>query len=64
MGILNVLQEYAMNQFVEQKERSQVTFSPERLNEYVEENNPVRVVDVFVQRLQATICFPTRYANP
>ena len=33
------------------KDRSQSTLFPERLDDYVGENNPVRVVDVFVDEL-------------
>ncbi|MDP7099397.1 MAG: IS5/IS1182 family transposase, partial [Rhodospirillales bacterium] len=40
-----------MKCFVEGEDRSQSTLFPERLDDYVGENNPVRVVDVFVDEL-------------
>jgi transposase len=40
-----------MKRFVEQEERSQIILFPVRLDDYVEEDNPVRVVDVFVEGL-------------
>jgi len=40
-----------MKRFVEGEERSQSTLFPERLDDYVGEDNSVRVVDVFVDEL-------------
>ncbi len=40
-----------MKRFVEGEDRSQSTLFPERLEDYVGEDNPVRVVDVFVDEL-------------
>lgn len=40
-----------MKRFVEGANRSQSTLFPERLDEYIAEDNPVRVVDVFVDEL-------------
>jgi transposase len=40
-----------MKRFVEGEDRSQSTLFPERLDDYVAEANPVRVVDVFVDEL-------------
>ena len=40
-----------MKRFVEGEDRSQNTLFPERLDDYVGEDNPVRVVDVFVDEL-------------
>ena len=40
-----------MKRFVEGVDRSQSVLFPERLDEYIDENNPVRVVDVFVDEL-------------
>jgi len=40
-----------MKRFVEGEDRSQSTLFPERLDDYVDEDNPVRVVDVFVDEL-------------
>jgi len=40
-----------MKRFIEGEDRSQSTLFPERLDDYVCEDNPVRVVDVFVNEL-------------
>jgi transposase len=40
-----------MKRFVEGADRGQSTLFPERLDDWVDENNPVRVIDVFVDRL-------------
>jgi len=40
-----------MNGFIECEKRSQSTLLPENLDEYVGEENSVRVVDVFVDSL-------------
>ena len=40
-----------MKRFIEGEDRKQVTLFPERLEDYVAEDNPVRVVDVFVDEL-------------
>jgi len=40
-----------MKRFVEGEDRSQSTLFPERLDDYVADDNPVRVVDVFVDEL-------------
>src|ERR1700691_1276466 len=40
-----------MKRYVEGQDRSQVTLFPESLDEYIVEDNPVRVVDVFVDEL-------------
>ena len=40
-----------MKRFIEGEDRSQITLFPERLEDYVGENNPVRVVDAFVDHL-------------
>ena len=40
-----------MGRFVDGEDRSQSTLLPERLDDYVTEDNPVRVVDVFVDNL-------------
>ena len=41
-----------MKRFIESDERMQGTLFPEYLEDYVAENNPVRVVDVFVEHLE------------
>jgi transposase len=40
-----------MKRFVEGEDRSQSTMFPERLDDYIAEDNPVRVIDVFVDEL-------------
>jgi transposase len=40
-----------MKRYVEGQDRSQVTLFPESLDEYIAEDDPVRVVDVFVDEL-------------
>ena len=40
-----------MKRFIEGQERSQSTLFPESLEDYIAEDNPVRVVDVFVEEL-------------
>ena len=40
-----------MSKFIEGLDRSQGTLFPERLDDYVEEENPVRVIDVFIDDL-------------
>ena len=44
-----------MKRYVEDQDRSQVTLFPESLDEYIAEDNPVRVVDVFVNELDLKI---------
>ena len=43
---------HGMKRFIEGEERSQVTLLPECLDDYIGEDNPVRVVDAFVDELQ------------
>jgi transposase len=40
-----------MSGFIEGENRDQSTLFPERVDDYVDENSPVRVVDVFIDRL-------------
>ena len=40
-----------MKRFIESEDRNQSTLFPERLDDYIAEDNPVRVVDVFVDEL-------------
>jgi transposase len=40
-----------MKRFVEGVDRTQALLLPEQLDDYVTENNPVRVIDVFVDEL-------------
>jgi hypothetical protein len=40
-----------MKRFIEGEDRRQATLLPESLEDYVTEDNPVRVVDVFIDEL-------------
>ena len=40
-----------MKRFIQSVDRSQGTLFPEHLDDYVHDDNPVRVVDVFVEQL-------------
>ena len=40
-----------MSGFIEGEDRNQATMFPERLDDYVTEDSPVRVVDVFIDDL-------------
>jgi transposase len=40
-----------MRRFVEGVDRSQTSLFPESLDDWVDENNPVRVIDAFVDAL-------------
>lgn len=40
-----------MKRFIQGEHRGQGTLLPERLDDYVSDTNPVRVVDVFVDEL-------------
>lgn len=40
-----------MKRFIEGEDRHQSTLFPERLDEYIAEDNPVRVIDVIVDEL-------------
>ena len=40
-----------MKRFIEGEDRSQSTLFPERLDDYIAEDNPVRVIEVFVEEL-------------
>jgi transposase len=43
-----------MKRFIEGESRTQATLFPEALDEYITEENPVRVIDVFVDELNLT----------
>src|SRR6202022_4284015 len=43
-----------MKRFVEGGDRNQVTLLPECLDDYIGEDNPVRVIDVFIDELDLT----------
>ena len=40
-----------MKRFIQGQDRTQSTLLPELLDEYIAEDNPVRVIDVFVDQL-------------
>jgi hypothetical protein len=40
-----------MGRFVEEADRGQRTLLPECLDDFIDESNPVRVIDVFVDAL-------------
>ena len=40
-----------MSRFIEGENRHQATLFPERLDDYVAEESPVRVIDVFIDEL-------------
>jgi hypothetical protein len=40
-----------MKRFIEGEDRQQVTLLPECLDDFIGEDNPVRVIDVFVEEL-------------
>jgi hypothetical protein len=40
-----------MNRFIEGEDRWQATLLPDSLEDYVTDDNPVRVVDVFIDEL-------------
>jgi transposase len=44
-----------MKRFVEGEDRSQSTLFPERLEDYIAEDNPVRVIEVFVEELDLNL---------
>src|SRR5215469_3201959 len=47
-----------MKRYVEGEDRCQAILFPERLDDYIAEDNPVRVIDVFVEELDlATLGF-------
>jgi len=43
-----------MKRFIEGESRTQATLFPEALDNYITEENPVRVIDVFVDELDLT----------
>jgi transposase len=44
-----------MKRFIEGEARSQSTLFPERLEDYIAEDNPVRVIEVFVEELDLNL---------
>jgi hypothetical protein len=49
--IVEIVSGAIMKRFIEGETRTQVTLLPKCLDDYVAEENPVRVVDVFVDEL-------------
>jgi hypothetical protein len=47
MELSKALRKYAIKWFVEQEERGQIILFPERHDNYLNEDNPVRVADAF-----------------
>ncbi len=43
-----------MNRYIEGADRNQVTLFPDRLEDWIDEDNPVRVIDAFVDGLDLT----------
>jgi hypothetical protein len=48
---LVILRGKLMRRFVEQADRGQSTLLPECLDDFIDDSNPVRVIDVFVDAL-------------
>ena len=47
-----------MSKFINGQDRSQATLFPERLDDYVAEDNPVRAIDVVIDDLDISgLCF-------
>ena len=44
-----------MKRFIEGEDRRQAILLPESLEDYVAEDNPVRVIDVFIDELEAPV---------
>ena len=44
-----------MPRFIQGEPRTQATLFPERLEDYISEDNPVRVIEVFVDELDLEI---------
>ncbi len=40
-----------MKRFVEEHDRTQATLFPERLDDYISPENPIRVIDAYVEKL-------------
>ena len=56
--------DHRMSRFIKGESRSQITLFPEAVDEYIEEDNPVRVIDVFVDDLDlSALGFKTEPAD-
>jgi transposase len=49
-----------MKRFVEGTDRGQTTLFPECLEDWIDENNPVRVIDAFVDKLDLSGLTPDK----
>jgi hypothetical protein len=49
--VLSQQSEFLIKRYVGGEDRSQSTFFPERLDDYIAEDNPMRVIDAFVEAL-------------
>ena len=49
--------------YMEKRDRAQMSFLPECVEDDVDEDNPVRVIDAFVDRKSTKICPKTRFQN-
>ena len=47
--------DHRMSRFIKGESRSQITLFPEAIDEYIQEDNPVRVIDVFVDGLDLCV---------
>jgi transposase len=53
-----------MSGFIEGENRHQATMFPERIDDYVDENSVIRVIDVFIDRLDISgLGFKAESAN-
>jgi hypothetical protein len=50
-----------MKRFIEGVDRGQSTLFPERLEDWIGEDNPVRVIDVFVDELDLRLAIILRF---
>ena len=50
-GVRRLSSGFLMKRFIEGEDRRQATLLPDSLEDYVTEDNPVRVVDVFIDEL-------------
>jgi hypothetical protein len=50
-----LIEEAALSRFIDEADRSQGTLLPERIDEYISEENPVRVIDAFAAFAAAMI---------
>ncbi|MET3121592.1 hypothetical protein AAKU67_001180, partial [Oxalobacteraceae bacterium GrIS 2.11] len=56
--VISTHDEVRMKRFIQGENRKQSTLLPEMLDDYVTQENPVRVVDVFIDNLDAHAAVP------